>query len=109
MRKIDIKMYRELQYGKIDYLGKFKLRIDGFFWDEFYLSLIKILKKKRIKNKAQKFIVFYKESGYSEIFIYRNKIKLVPDMFIQENLARLILKNQKWFSKKAFSGVVNDV
>jgi len=106
MRKIDIKIYRELQYGKIDYLGKFKLQIDGSFWDEFYLFLIKILKKKKIRNKAQRFIVFYREDDYQEIFIYRDKVKLVPDMFIQENLVRLILKNQKWFIKKAFEGVI---
>ena len=108
MREIKIKMYRELQYGKIDYIGKFELQISESFWDEFYLSLIEILKKKKVRNKAQKFIVFYKESGYPEIFIYINKIKLIPDVFIQENLARLILKNQNWFRKKAFSGVIEE-
>ena len=100
MREIKIKMYRELQYGKIDYIGKFKLQISGSFWDEFYLSLIKILRKKRIRNKAQRFIVLVKEEGFpAEIFIYDKKISEIPDRFINNNLINLVLKNQKWFSE----------
>jgi len=94
MRNASVKVYRKLSDGKVKYIGCFKFKSEQFFWYDLYSSLLKYLKANKIWNRAERFIVLFIGEGYKpQIFIYHNKVKIIPDEVIDSWLINLILEN----------------